>query len=443
MAKAIQKYINGTSALQYFNLLRFGTTILIMVILAKSSLTQQEIAQYELFWFLISMLSFFWVAASINALLSYLPKQEESVQKKILFNVFVLFTVISLGIGALFYFSSGWFMSVFGVEKELPVLHLLCLFLAFQTPSWLVQVIYLLLEKFRLIFVYGTVVFFLQILAVLVPLLMGLGLYEIFFSLVIVAIFRFLWLLILIFKHTEQVLDLQLMRPLLLLALPLVLKSLLGRSYEYADGFIVTSFFEDENSFAIFRYGAREMPYVALFIGAVVTAMLPIASRNLPESMETLKQKATNLSRWMYPISILLLFISPFVFENVFNAEFKESAYIFNAYLLLLSSQMLMSQVVIMAKQKNYLLLLASAVELIVNIVLSLILVRIWGLLGIALASVVAFYVDKIIHIVYLKTKLGIEPRQYIPLKNHFMWTFLLYGAFVLSLFVHGQINAL
>jgi O-antigen/teichoic acid export membrane protein len=435
----LKKHINGTTALQYFNLLRFGTTILLMIILAKF-LPQEDIAVYEMFWFTTSMLSFFWVASSINAALTYLPKLNVQESKKALFNIFLFFTAVSILMSGILYLSADWFTSTFGMEEELPYIPLLCLFLVFQTPSWLVQIFYLLLKKYKEIFIYGTIAFSLQIIAVLVPVLMGFGLEEIFIGLILMSAVKFIWLLVLIMRHTTFSVDFQMITPFYALALPLVLKAFLNRGYESIDGLIVNSHFQDETAFAVFRYGAREMPYVTLFIGAIVTALLPKMASNLESGMQNLKEQTFNLSKWMFPLSALFMLTSPWVFERAFSPEFRDSAYVFNVYLLMLSSRILLPQTVVMAKEKSYFLLFSAAIEIIVNVTLSLLFVRIFGLLGIAFASVIAFYVNKINQMVYLKTKHGISPHQYIAVRPHFAFSAFLYGSFVLSLFLHGQV---
>ena len=172
-----------------------------MIILAKF-LPQEEIAVYEMFWFTASMFSFFWVASSINAALTFLPKLNAEERKKALFNIFLFFTVVSVVMSGVLYLSAGWFTQTFGMEEELPYIPLLCLFLVFQTPSWLVQIFYLLLKKYKEIFIYGTIAFSLQLVAVLVPILLGLGLEEIFIGLIFMSAVMFVWLLVLIWRHT-------------------------------------------------------------------------------------------------------------------------------------------------------------------------------------------------------------------------------------------------
>ena len=72
-------------------------------------------------------------------------------------------------------------------------------------------------------------------------------------------------------------------------------------------------------------------------------------------------------------------------------------------------------------------------IETIINVGLSLWWVRIWGLEGIALASVVAYLVNKINMIVYNRVALGYKPKQYIPIGVFFSYNCLLVILFFVS----------
>lgn len=410
-----------------------------MILLAKF-LPQELISVYEAFWFTASMLTFFWVSSCINAALTWIPKLSETDKRKAYFNIFLLFTAVSAVISLLLYAAGDWFNETFGAGGELSFAPLLSVFLLFQTPAWLVQVFYLLLKKYREIYWFGTLTFGLQIAAVIVPLWYGRGLEAVFWGLIMTAGVKFIWLLVLLVRHAHWRADGRLLTPLLLLSLPLVLKSFLGHGYEYIDGFIVKAHFTDENAFAVFRYGAREMPYIALFVGAIVMAVLPVMSENSESGMRELKQKTLQLARWMFPVSSLLMVVSPWLFASVFNPEFRDSAYVFNVYLLMLSSRLLLPQTIIMAKEENYFLLVSAVIEITVNIVLSLLLVRIFGLSGIAFASVIAFYVNKINQMIWLQVRHNISPAHYVAWRPHLLFSLLLYGCFAISLSLHGII---
>ena len=230
------------------------------------------------------------------------------------------------------------------------------------------------------------------------------------------------------FSHLK--LDIQLLRAFALLAFPLLLHNLIGSSVEYIDGFIVTSHFEEEGAFTLFRYGSKELPLVTLLVSALVAALLPEVSENVAKSLGNIKQKTLRLAHILFPASILLMLLSEWLFTNVFNPEFREAAAVFNVYLLILSSRILLPQVIVIAKQQNYFLVIAGIIELIINVILSLIFVRIWGLPGIAFASVLAYLLNKVLMIIFLKSRFQINPSQYIPLNWYFFYNLLLFGTF-------------
>ncbi|MEO1715241.1 MAG: lipid II flippase MurJ, partial [Bacteroidota bacterium] len=228
-------------------------------------------------------------------------------------------------------------------------------------------------------------------------------------------------------------LQLRLWAPYTTVATPLLLHLLIGNSVEYIDGLIVTSYFPDEGAFAVFRYGARELPLTTLLVGAVVTAMIPVASRSLGQGMQEIRSKTLRLSHWLFPLSAVLMLLSPWLFPFVYNADFQESAIVFNWYLLILGTRILLPQVLLIAKGHNYFLVISAIIETLVNVGLSLWWVRSYGLGGIAAASVVANLINKLNMMIYCRWQWGIRPGQYIALPWYFSYLALLIVAYIIS----------
>lgn len=72
-----------------------------------------------------------------------------------------------------------------------------------------------------------------------------------------------------------------------------------------------------------------------------------------------------------------------------------------------------------------------SLIELICNILLSLWFVRLFGLVGIALGTVIAFWLEKVLMIFILRNKYGIKLKEYIDLKPWSIYSLLLLAVFV------------
>ncbi|MCK7539101.1 MAG: hypothetical protein MZV63_53325 [Marinilabiliales bacterium] len=64
------KFIDNISGLQAIQLLRFSTFLIISIVFTKSHLSRAQIGNWELFLFISSLLSFFWVSGIIQSLLT-------------------------------------------------------------------------------------------------------------------------------------------------------------------------------------------------------------------------------------------------------------------------------------------------------------------------------------------------------------------------------------
>lgn len=434
--------ING---LQFFQLLRFGTTLFIGILLAKIfGLATAEIALYEVILFLGNFVSFFWISAGIKSLLSEYAQSKKQASAVLINSSFLLF-VFGLLSAALLYFFQPFLLQTFTQFDHISYLYLICLYLIFNAPASLIEYIYLLDKKDGKIIRYGLIIFGLQLFAVLIPMLMNWGIGGIFKCLVLWSIIKFSWLLVLLNQHRKRskstlnnksILNWSTQKRLLILLFPLSLHMLIGGGMEYVDGFIVTKYFEDTGMFAIFRYGARELPLVTILTAALTATLIPLAVENQAIVLPKIKTEIDKLARWLFPLTIALMLTSPFLFPLIYNENFAASASVFNVYLLIISSRILLPQVIILAKQHNYVLVWSALIEVVINIGLSFYWMQDYGLEGIAFATVCAYFVNKIILIGYNYLKFKIPLNAYLNIPKYLFYTLSLALFFWLSLYL-------
>ncbi len=442
--KPLRHYISSlrtdaVKALQVFNLMRFGATLLIGILLAKSGIPTADISLYETWLFFGNIVTFFWMGGGQNALIALFPKLGSPEERgSLLFQSFAVFNLLAILAGLALVMSGGWIGERFAQSGEIPHLWWLCLFILGNVPSQLVHLFYLLQEKPPFILRYGMLAFGLQLAAVLAPVYLGFGIEAAFIGLAVWALLKWIWLLVLTLKYGRWEWKPGILKPYAWAMLPLTLHVLVGNSVEYTDGLIVAGYFEDGRQFALFRFGARELPLTMLLVGGIVTGLIPVASRNLGEGMAEIRRRTASLSHWLFPLSAALMALSPFAFPFFYNADFVVSAKVFNIYLLILSSRILLPQVAIIARQRNFVLVGSALLETALNIGLSLWWVRIWGLEGIAMASVAAFLVNKLNLILYNYYVLGIAPGSYIPVKTWALYTFGLAIVYLLINWTYG-----
>ena len=183
--------------------------------------------------------------------------------------------------------------------------------------------------------------------------------------------------------------------------------------------------------FAIFSYGARELPLATAMAGALSAAMIPQISENINTGLQALKTRSTRLMHFIFPIGIVLVAINHILFPIIFNPDFQQSALVFNVYLLIIISRLIFPQSVLIAKKETTPMLWISIVELIINVVLSLILIQQFGIVGVAFATFIAYLFEKIAIAVVVKNKFGIAFSEYTEVRWLGIYSFVLIGVYV------------
>jgi len=432
--------ISNIFGLQVFQVLRFVSFLIISIAFTKSTLSLKDIGDYELLLFIASTLSFFWVTGIIQSLLplfnnnnSY-PFRKEQLNKKSpeIFNSFLILLFISALLALLGFFLKDS-IHVYKGGEQLPYANLLLLYILLSNPICLIEYIYLLYNKPTHILYYGMITFTLQVLVVVYPVIIGLGLITGIWGLLLITFLRFIWLIFLIRKFAVIRFSWPFIKEHISLAMPLVISTLLSGSAQYIDGILVSAKFPPEN-FAIFRFGAKEMPLLVTLASGLNNAMLSqFNSRlRLKNSLLILKKKSLRLMHILFPISILLLFFSNDIFAAMFTKRFSHSADVFMVYLLLFVSRLLFPQTILIGLKKTKIVMMASMLEIIFNVGLTLLMIPTYGIVGVAVATVIIFLIEKIVLIIYNYYKLGIKPTEYISLQWYFIYSSVLVTLFVL-----------
>ncbi|WP_372947595.1 oligosaccharide flippase family protein [Mariniphaga sp.] len=428
----IKNRLNTVSSFQLFQMVRYGTLILTGIVLAKSTLSQSAIGEYETFLFLAGAVSFFWLNGLLKALLPLSAGEKES--NAALFSSFVLISVFSLLVGILIYLLHPFFSGFLLNGKQIPELNLLVFYLVIGVPANLVEYVYLVKKRNKLLLIYAIISFTVQFLLVVLPVVFGRPVSWAMRGLVASSVLRYIWLWGTFVYYSEIRFSLPFVKKHLKLGMPLVAATLLSGSAQFIDGFIVTSHF-DESTFAVFRYGARELPLATLLANALSSAMLPEFGHKekLKENLEKLKQSVSQLMHFIFPLTAVLLLVSKPLFPIIFNPDFAESATVFNIYLLLVISRLLMPQTILNGLRQARHIMVASFFELVINVALSLVFVQYWGIAGIAFATFIAYLFEKIYLTFVVRRNLNIRLSEYHPVKYYLYYSLGLVAIFIFA----------
>jgi len=435
-----RRYVNNVTGLQAINILRFLTFLIISIVFTKIGLSKEEIGIFEVSIFIASAASFFWVSGLIQAFLPLFKSSKTfgekdrvvGIKSPEVFNMYVILMFFSIVV-FLFGLAIKGNFSVFGYKGNVPLLNLTLWYLLLSSPANLIEYIYMIQDKNSNTLSYGYITSALQLIGVILPVTLG---YDVIWSLrglVLVSIIKNIWLVTLLYNYAEIKFSFPFIKEVLAFSGPIIFSVLVSGSAQYIDGLVVTTHYSADG-FAIFRYGAKELPFVIMMAAGLSSAMLMEFSRKdkLKDTLTQIKKKSLRIMHSMYPLSIILLLFAKPLYRGMFSQEFTRSADVFVIYLLAIVSRLLFPHTIIIGLKKGRILLLTSVFELVANVFLSLYLVKDYGVVGVALATITVYFVSKVGLIIYNYFKLGISPIEYIPIKWYAFYSFILGTVFVL-----------
>ncbi len=413
--------------------MRLGAVVLTSILLAKSGLPTADIGTYEMLLYVGTTLTFFWVNGLLMGMPPVYAKLDGDDRKAFIFNNFLVFSGIAVAVFLLLFFGEKKLTPLLTSQTEVPYFRLFCLYLLFNLPTFPVEYFYLLKEKPRHIVGWGMATFGLHVLAIYLPIKMGHGLQGGLTALVVLSALKLHWTVGLVSIYGKAELRLDLIRQYLKFSSPLMLNVLVGNLIILFDAWLVSWHFKDEATFAIFRYGSREFPLATALATALGTAMIPQLTANFSAGLAELKSKTRRLMHLLFPLTILLLFLSKPLFPIVFNPDFAASAPLFNIYLLITASRVLLPNAIVLAKSEPRAIFWVGILELAVKIVLGFIFIHLWGLAGVAWSAVLAFWVEKLGLIWFLEKKQNVRTEEWLDLKWYWGYLAALVAAFIIA----------
>ncbi|MFN7313353.1 MAG: hypothetical protein ACK5UI_07710 [Bacteroidota bacterium] len=414
--------------MQVFHFMRFGTIFLISVLLAKIAVLYQHeyglrlISQYENLMLVSSSLTFFWVAAISNTLIPYYNNAIEEQKGTILFNTFTLLLLFSI-VAAIVVAAMGFLH-----DRDKNLFQMFALVVLLNTPTYIADYIFYLKGKYKSLIIWGGITFGAQVLLLCLPLYFKQSLNLAINLLLVLALVKFNYTIILLMKYGTISVQKRITVDFMKKATPVMFSILLAGSMEYINSYIVDFNFSDEQ-FAMYRYGARELPIFLILANSLSNVYSGEIAKlmqegKLAEGLSRLKNSSRKLMRWLFPSTIALMFLSPYMFKYAYNYELVNGYKIFNIYLLLIISRMVYPQTVIMGIMKSRIFYLISSNYLIIYCLLSFWFVSLFGLNGIAYATVVSYIIEKIMLAIYCKMQ-GIHYKEYTPVVEHLVYSVL------------------
>ncbi len=207
----------------------------------------------------------------------------------------------------------------------------------------------------------------------------------------------------------------------------LILYTIIGATPTYFDSSLVKFWYEENADFAVFRLGARELPILMPLLVSFGQAWVS----KIKEGQSIPIQQLRNLNYGVGILIIMLMMISTEVYDIIYSSDYRTSVILFDLSLFIVFTRLIFSQTVLYARDAYHTITRIGWIELGVNCLLSVVLIYFMGMLGVVLATVIAFGCEKLLQLSVLKRS-GYSPSQIMDKTSWF--TMLVLAAIVFLL---------
>lgn len=432
--------LGQVGALQWAQLVRQLGVLATAVLLARTGLPASHIGRYELLQYLTALLSAAWISGLTQGLLTLWPKVSAVEQKNLLSWVVVSYSILSLLVAVVIGLMPSRLLQWLSGQEILHYQRWFALFLVGYLPSLLFEYVLFLHGRYRSVVLYSTLNALGWLACLVLPPAMGYTFSLSFQLLAMLASFRLLQLWIYTSRHAQLGnLRWDLLRRWLTIAAPITGYALLGIINLSVDSWWIGQLYAGDTAMlAVYRYGAREIPLATALTAAAGAALLPQLSGALHETLPLVRRQSAKLCHQFYPLAILLTATSAYWYPWVFGAAFAESAVIFNYFVLIGGSRVVLSLALVTATQMHGPMLRAALISLLLHVVLSGWLGSYWGAVGIAAGTTISFVAEKAMLTYFVYQKHGIKPGAFLHLPVWTAYTVTLLLAFILSSYAAG-----
>jgi O-antigen/teichoic acid export membrane protein len=179
--------------------------------------------------------------------------------------------------------------------------------------------------------------------------------------------------------------------------LPLGLTGVLGSGILYIDGVMVSKI-EGIQSYAIYRNGALEVPFIATIYASIAAIVLPEIARlfktkNFEEIFILKKKVIMNTIFITYPILVFLLFYSSDLILVYLGSKYISSAIIFSVFNLTLLIRINDYSDILIAANKSKYIFKSYLFTFLLNITLNYLFINLLGSVGAAIGTVLSIIV--------------------------------------------------
>lgn len=214
----------------------------------------------------------------------------------------------------------------------------------------------------------------------------------------------------------------KLFRELFRMAIPLYLVEVLGASYTYISGFVI-SINLDENAYAVYKNGSFELPVIGTLYATISTVFMgdissKIYARQFQEVAETKRRIIEATSLILFPVAIYFIVFAPEFVKFYYSEKYVDSIPVFMIFTAALLIRFQNYTDVLILLRRSNLVLFSFVLFVVSNFILNLVLSHYFGVMGCALATISSVYILALVQLVLTTRELRVSFGSYFDGKK-------------------------
>jgi O-antigen/teichoic acid export membrane protein len=363
------------------------------------ALSVEAYGYYKQFWLLFETVTPILMLGFPRSLLYYIPRSESDLEKSVYVVQTVVFLFAMAMIAVIFYTVLGQVLGAGLGAMVRAFFWRLSFFTVCMMVARYMDELFVAEKKIERQAVYHVATTATQAIVVMAVSWYTRDVSAIIWALAIVATVKLLFALVytwVVYRPSFRTVSFSTLREQLSFALPLGMMAIALLLLTQTDKFIINRYM-GRVAFAIYSVGAFQLPIVHIVASSVASVAFPLMAQYQKEErydafVELWRRSWLKTSVLFFPIFVFFMVTAEQFIIIMFTESYAGAIPIFRIYLILfLKATTDYAGVLTAFKKQDYLFkILAAAV--VANLVLSLVLFRVWGRLGVPVATVVSFF---------------------------------------------------
>lgn len=422
--------------------LRAFSKLLLLIILVRL-LSKFDYGTYRQVIMLYSLFSVVMVLGIPTSIYYFVPKSNDDEAKTYVLQSQIALFVLGLLLGIIFYFSSRFCGRIFN-NGSLPVyLRIFALYPLFEFPMEAIPPILISFDRHRSAAIFNVISAINNLLAVIIPLLLGYSLYVAFLWLVIISGLQLVVASVYVIKvmgGKGKLFNSSLFREQMRYSIPLGLSSIVTIIARELDKLIISLYFLPD-VFAVYAVGAKELPFVTIVPYAVASTLFPKfvklhEEKNVDQFFMLWHKSIRKVSLLILPLFAFFMITAREVITILYTPEYLAAVPVFQVYLLLLLVHVAAFDSLVLSMGYSKIVLYSTIIGLMLNIVFNVVFINLIGFTGPAIATVLVTLSITGYLLYVVKRKLSVSWGEVFPWKIylHILGTSIIAGVVAVPL---------